>query len=133
MDKGAHFYRCDFQVHTPRDRQWQGEEAVSETERQKYAEEFIRYCRHEQLHAVAITDHHDMGFIPYIRNAAQTEVDDNNDPIPEKNRIFVFPSMELTLGIPCQALLIFDATFPDDMFKLSTTCLALNPSKSTEA
>jgi len=22
MDKGAHFYRCDFQVHTPRDRQW---------------------------------------------------------------------------------------------------------------
>lgn len=133
MDKGAHFYRCDFQVHTPRDRQWQGEEAVSETERQKYAEEFIRYCRHEQLHAIAITDHHDMGFIPYIRNAAQTEVDDNNDPIPEENRIFVFPGMELTLGIPCQALLIFDATFPDDMFKLATTCLALNPSKSTEA
>ena len=133
MDKGAHFYRCDFQVHTPRDRQWQGEEAVSETERQKYAEEFIRYCRHEQLHAIAITDHHDMGFIPYIRNAAQTEVADNNDPVPEENRIFVFPGMELTLGIPCQALLIFDATFPDDMFKLATTCLALNPSKSTEA
>jgi len=24
MDKGAHFYRCDFQVHTPRDIQWNG-------------------------------------------------------------------------------------------------------------
>lgn len=22
MDKGAHFYNCDFQVHTPRDREW---------------------------------------------------------------------------------------------------------------
>lgn len=22
MDKGAHFYHCDFQVHTPRDLQW---------------------------------------------------------------------------------------------------------------
>jgi len=133
MDKGAHFYRCDFQVHTPRDRQWHGEEAVSETERQEYAKEFIQYCRQKQLRAVAITDHHDMGFIPYIRNAAQTELDDNNDPIPEENRIVVFPGMELTLGIPCQALLIFDAAFPDDMFKLATTCLALNPSKSAEA
>jgi chromosome segregation protein len=24
MDKGAHFYRCDFQVHSPRDRNWTG-------------------------------------------------------------------------------------------------------------
>ena len=24
MDKGAHFYRCDFQVHSPRDRAWTG-------------------------------------------------------------------------------------------------------------
>ena len=22
MDKGAHFYNCDFQVHTPRDQRW---------------------------------------------------------------------------------------------------------------
>jgi len=25
MDKGAHFYRCDFQVHSPRDRAWTGQ------------------------------------------------------------------------------------------------------------
>ena len=24
MDKGAHFYRCDFQIHSPRDRSWTG-------------------------------------------------------------------------------------------------------------
>ena len=24
MDKGAHFYNCDFQVHTPRDLNWTG-------------------------------------------------------------------------------------------------------------
>lgn len=25
MDKGAHFHRCDFQVHTPRDINWKGD------------------------------------------------------------------------------------------------------------
>jgi len=132
MDKGTHFYRCDFQVHTPRDRQWHGDIAVSETERQEYAKEFIRYCRQNQLHAIAITDHHDMGFIQYIQNAAQTELDENNDPIPEDDRIIVFPGMELTLGIPCQALLIFDANLPNDMFNLATTRLALTPSQPAD-
>jgi len=71
MDKGAHFFRCDFQVHTPRDKQWQGDGAITEIERQEYAKEFIHYCRQNNINAVAITDHHDMGFVPYIRNAAQ--------------------------------------------------------------
>ena len=26
MDKGAHYHKCDLQVHTPRDRQWNGSE-----------------------------------------------------------------------------------------------------------
>ena len=41
--------------------------------------------------------------------------------------------MELTLGVRCQALLIFDADFPDDMFAQGTTALALNPSAATES
>src|SRR5271165_6515523 len=35
--------------------------------------------------------------------------------------------MELTLGVPCQALLIFDAEFPDDLFLLAMTALAITP------
>ena len=35
-DKGAHYHRCDFQVHSPRDRQWKGAPRVTEAERLKY-------------------------------------------------------------------------------------------------
>jgi type III restriction enzyme len=63
MDKGAHFYRCDLQVHSPRDRQWDGAGAVTPPEREQYAREFIAACHARGLQAVAITDHHDMAFV----------------------------------------------------------------------
>ena len=66
MDRGAHFHRCDFQVHTPRDINWQGFRPASDEERKEYAKGFIAACRAKGLDAVAITDHHDMGFFPYI-------------------------------------------------------------------
>lgn len=115
MDHGAHFYNCDFQVHTPRDRQWSGERAITEEDRQSYAEEFIQACRDSGLDAVAITDHHDTVFIEYIREAARNERDQNGEPLPEEERIVVFPGMELYLGVPCQALLLFDADLPLDL------------------
>ena len=115
MDNGAHFYNCDFQVHTPRDRQWSGSRAITDEEREEYAVEFIQACRENGLDAVAITDHHDTVFIEYIRRAAENETDKNGDPVPEKDRIIVFPGMELTLGVPCQALLVFDANLPAEL------------------
>lgn len=133
MDKGAHFYRCDFQVHTPRDAQWHGKRAVTDSERQEYARRFIAACREKGLDAVAITDHHDMAFIPYIREAAANEIDGDGNLIPKEKHIAVFPGMELTLAIPCQALVIFDADFPDDLFSLALTALAINPSAPTAA
>lgn len=132
MDKGAHFNCCDFQVHTPRDRQWEGQNAISEAERLQYAQEFIAAVRAKGLNAVAITDHHDMAFVPYIRRAAMEERDGAGNPIPIENRIVVFPGMELTLAIPCQALLIFDADFPNDLISLALTALAITPSGSAE-
>ena len=62
MDKGAHFFKCDFQVHTPRDINWNGERPISEEDRKFYADEFVRKCREIGLNAVAITDHHDFVF-----------------------------------------------------------------------
>jgi hypothetical protein len=41
MDNGAHFFKSDLQVHTPRDNNWQGPGATTDTERQDYAQEFV--------------------------------------------------------------------------------------------
>src|SRR4051812_41563109 len=105
MDSGAHFYKCDFQVHTPRDINWHGDRAVTEVERRDYARDFVAVCRTKGLQAVAITDHHDIVFFKYIRDAALAETDIAGQPLPVSDRLVVFPGMELTLGIPCQAIL----------------------------
>lgn len=126
MDHGAHFYRCDFQVHTPRDQNWKGADATTPEERQAYAARLIAACRAKGLDAIAITDHHDMAFVPYIRQAAADEVDEAGKPLALERRVVVFPGMELTLGVPCQAILILDADFPDSMFVPVLTALKIN-------
>lgn len=134
MDKGAHFYRCDFQVHTPRDINWRGDEAVSHDERKAYAESLVRACREKGLNAIAITDHHDFVFFPYIKQAALTEIDDNGEVYPPEERITVFPGLELTLASPpCQALLILDSTFPENLLFGVLSCLCIAPSPDTES
>jgi len=125
MDKGAHFYRCDFQVHTPRDLRWAGPDAVSDEERLTYGRRFVDACREKGLQAVAITDHHCMAFLPFIRRAAEEELAADGSPLPEEQRLIVFPGMELTLGVPCQAIVVFDADFPNDMFALAMTALTI--------
>jgi len=133
MDKGAHFYRCDFQVHTPRDTRWIGGDVVSETERQDYANEFIRACRSKSLDAVAITDHHDLTFFKYIKDAANNELDASNNPIPKEKKIIVFPGMELTLGVPCQAIIIFDADFPVGLLPSVYTILSITQTDAAQS
>ncbi|HEX9917231.1 MAG TPA: AAA family ATPase [candidate division Zixibacteria bacterium] len=128
MDKGAHFYRCDFQVHTPRDLNWAGPEAVTPEERKTYAEELILVCRSKGLDAIAITDHHDFAFFPYIKQAAKDELDDNGQRVSAHKRIVVFPGIEVTLTAPnCQALLILDADFPENLLPSVLTALAITP------
>ena len=100
MDKGAHFFQCDFQIHTPRDLQWKGGDAVTEDERKTYAEELVQAARHKGIQAIAVTDHHDLAFFPYIKAAAKNELDDQGKPIPDHRRLIVFPGVELTLTAP---------------------------------
>ncbi|WP_197520925.1 PHP domain-containing protein [Bradyrhizobium icense] len=133
MDKGAHFHRCDLQVHTPRDQNWTGGGAVADDQRQSYANQLVQACRLRGLQGIAITDHHDMVFVEYIRCAADEETDERGTPLPKQERLVVFPGMELTLGVPCQALLIFDTDFPADLFSLAMTALAINPSPNGDA
>ena len=133
MDKGAHFYKCDFQVHTPRDINWVGDRPVSEEDRKAYADEFVRKCRELGINAVAITDHHDFGFYPFIKNAADNELDDSGNPIPEGEKITVFPGLEITLSTPpCQAILIIDADYPVNALDQILHLLGITPNSSEE-
>lgn len=133
MDKGAHFHRCDFQVHTPRDRQWDGHVPSNEEERKQFAASLIQACRTKALDAIAITDHHDFAYFQYVKAAADLELDDHGDPVALDHRITVFPGMELTLGVPCQALLILDAEFPSTMLPTIYTALAISATDHADA
>lgn len=134
MDKGAHFYKCDFQVHTPRDAQWSGGEAVTDAERKAYAEELIQACRTKGLGAIAITDHHDFVFFPFVKKAAQDEVDDSGAPILDDKKIVVYPGMELTLTAPaCQVILLLDANFPENLLHSVLTALAISQAPVVDA
>ncbi|MBX4170300.1 AAA family ATPase [Rhodococcus sp. DMU2021] len=121
QDDGTHYYRADFQVHTPRDTNWDGPRPTAEPERIAWANSFVEAAREKRLNAVAISDHHDFAMYPYVRQAALSEVDSSGLPVPEKERLVVFPALELTLALPCQAILILDADFPldrlDDVLK----------------
>jgi type III restriction enzyme len=113
MDSGAHYFKTDLQVHTPRDAGWKGNRPVSDEDRERFARSFVSACRAKGLQAVAITDHHDVALLPYIRGAAASEVGPGGKTLPPHERLVVFPGIELTLAVPCQALLLFDADFSD--------------------
>lgn len=110
-DKGGHFYRADFQVHTPRDTQWDG---TRPADRDAWADLFVAAARANGLNAVAISDHHDFAFFPFIKKAAAREKFQDGTDVPEVERLIVFPALELTLSVPCQAIMILDADFPED-------------------
>jgi chromosome segregation protein len=132
MDKGAHFYRCDFQVHSPRDLSWRGKSHSVTEDRKAYAVKFISACREKGLDAVAITDHHDMCFFKYFRHAAANELTPGGAEVPKEEKIVVYPGIELTLNIPCQAIVILDSDFPDTFLSQVLTVLAITPSQDTD-
>lgn len=125
MDRGAHFYRCDFQVHTPRDANWMGQSAVTGEERVAFGRALVAECRRIKLDAIAITDHHDFVMYPYVSKAAEEEKDADGKPFPSEKRLAVYPGLELTLAVPCQALLILDANFPLDRLDDILTTLSI--------
>jgi type III restriction enzyme len=131
MDRGAHYARADLQVHTPRDRNWKPQ-CVGEDNRRQFSREFIAACRAAGLGAVAITDHHDFAFLPYIREAAKTEIGGDGAIVPEAGQLVVFPGLELTLEVPCQVLLIFSADFPGERLSTVLDKLDIDPADPAE-
>lgn len=125
-DNGGHFYRVDFQVHTPRDTQWDGPRPVV-AERDAWAAAFVSAARSKGLHAVAISDHHDFAFFPFIKKAASAEQTADGTTVPLREQLTVFPALELTLSVPCQAILILDADFPEDRLNDVLKALHFDP------
>jgi len=135
MDQGNHYKKCDLQVHSPRDRNWKGNNCATEEERETYSKSFVKECREGGINAVAITDHHDMVFVEYIKAAAKAELDENGDSIPKDQQLVVFPGIELTFHQPpMQGLLILDADFPDTLFPtvLGSLSLAQAPKEDSK-
>ena len=103
----AYWRKCDFQVHTPRDRNWSGVRPVGirdtmttgveatendvEVARADWAKTFVDQCFNKGLGAVALTDHHEMVMVPYVKKA----IEDRNEIDPEFD-LWLFPGMELT-------------------------------------
>lgn len=149
MDKGAHFYRCDFQVHSPRDRAWTGNKfgvdadaVASLTPEQKkqiindriqFAKEYLEKARNKGLNVIAITDHHDVCSVKIIRKVAEEENSAFKAASQFEKVITVFPGIELTLANPAsQCLLIFDADFTDSNLDSALHFLGINPTDEFE-
>jgi len=111
LHPGAVWRRVDFQVHTPRDPNWSGSPPLpgkSDADRDAriaWAKEFVRACRSKGLTAIAITDHHDMGMVSYVKRAIREE--DLEDDL------WLFPGMEVTCDDACQAIVLFDCATDD--------------------
>jgi len=149
MDKGAHFYRCDFQVHSPRDRDWTGNkfgvnadavETLTADEKKQiiydriqFAKEYLEKARNAGLNVIAITDHHDVVSIKTIRKAAEEENATFKAALQFEKVIAVFPGIELTLANPAsQCLLIFDADFTDANLDSVVRFLGIAPTNEFE-
>lgn len=134
QDKGTRFYKSDFQVHTPRDINWVGKKVITDEERKIYAESFVKKCREIGLNAVAITDHHDFVFFPYIKEASEQELSDDGSPLTKEKQLVVFPGLELTFSTPasCQGILILNADFPQKYFGLVLGTLGIHPNDKEE-
>lgn len=139
----ASWRKCDFQLHTPRDPNWQGERPVGlgdETEngpttqeqvdeaRQEWASLFVDRCIARDLRAVAITDHHEMVMVPYVQQEIKhRQGQDSNFSL------WLFPGMELTCRNGVQCLILFDANLSPDWLRDAQAKLGIAVTSLNEA
>jgi len=149
MDKGAHFYRCDFQVHTPRDINWTGNkfgvnqdelESLSPEQKEQitadriqFSKEYLEKIRNAGLNAVAITDHHDVVSVKIIRKVAEEENQTFIADSQFEKVIKIFPGIELSLSNPAsQCIIVFDSDLSDANLDSVLNFLGINPTNEFE-
>lgn len=125
---GAIWKKTDFQIHTPRDFQWTGSSAleggtdIKEAARYEWAREFVRKCQAAGLQAIAVTDHHDLCFFKYIAKVIA-------ETLPEKDRIWLFPGIEVTCDDDVQCLILFNGDIQIEIAELVYGGILKNISK----
>lgn len=111
LHPGAVWKKADFQIHSPRDINWNGPKfpggpQAHEEAREAWADTFVVECLKRGLGAIAITDHHDFTFAPYVKRAiARAKASD---------RIWLFPGIEVTCNDAVQCLVLFDTDTQED-------------------
>ena len=113
--------KCDFQVHSPRDPNWEGDRPIGkdaasiedvDAKRAHWANHFIDQCIAKKLGAVALTDHHEMTMVPYVQRAIEVRM--KSDPNFD---LWFFPAMELTARGGKQCIIIFDSDLSEEWRK----------------
>ena len=149
MDKGAHFYRCDFQVHSPRDIAYTGnkyglnpedienitrEQKENIThEREQFSKEYLQKIREAGLNAIAMTDHHDVVFVKQLRKVAEIQNQEFKLNSEFEKIITVFPGIEMSLANPVsQCIIIFDSDFSDSNLDSVLNYIGINPTNEFE-
>jgi len=128
---GAEFRKSDLQIHSPRDRGWEGlrpEDLLGgnptpeeiKTVREEYCKRFIDKCQTEGLRAIAITDHHE-GIYCYTFIETKAKMEQENGPID----LWIFPGMELSCKDSSQAIIIFDSDLPQPLFEKARSIMGL--------
>ena len=122
LPNGAHFYRTDLHNHTPFDPAFHcaGWPVDTEDQKRAFAREYIRFAKDEQrLDIIAITDHNDVSWLPYIQEAAR-EID-----------LTVFPGVELGAmnggKRPIHILALFDPATDSETINHFISSLNLTP------
>lgn len=130
LHPGAIWRRVDIQCHSPRDLRWSGSGLLPggaencESARDAWANSFVQAAIDRGLDVVAITDHHDVAFVPYVQKAATRA----------GNRLVILPGIEITCHDNVQCLAIFEAdTDQSDWDRLISKLNNVKPSAAHEA
>jgi chromosome segregation protein len=118
MPSFSSFRKCDLQIHSCRDPNWQGARALGinestqgsaatiadvELAREQWAKRLVDACVAGDLKVIALTDHHEMVMVKYAIAEVKRRVSIGSDP-----DVWIFPGMELTLQGGCQCIILFD-------------------------
>lgn len=129
--KGADYRKADLQLHSPRDRSWEGvhpEHNLNnasiediETVRRRWASEFVDSCLEKGVQVAALTDHHEGIYCWHVID----EIKSRNVGFSEDIDLWFMPGMELTCKDSAQALILFDAHITKPLFEKSRSLLRL--------
>ncbi|QDK77969.1 AAA family ATPase [Spirosoma sp. KCTC 42546] len=131
IHKGADYRKADLQLHSPRDRNWEGvhpEQKLSNASledikavRRKWASEFIDNCLEKGVQVAALTDHHEGVYCWHVIE----ELKFRNASFSEDIDLWFMPGMELTCKDSAQALILFDADITKPLFEKARNLLRL--------